>query len=211
MAPETAAPMPRRIYLDATGWSLLRDAGATRGLPVERLLDTPPEDRLVAAARERLLGVGLLEPGGAPSPRVHAALVVLTTAPVVIGVERVEADRAVQGQWRTAGVPTAGVVVRDHVEGDVGRRQVELQLLTVDDLLDLVQEELVAGDAAATDAAAPVGAPSAREVVEVEPDDLASLPDGLVDGDQLVARAAVTVAGPAGTSVAQLIGDGRSW
>jgi hypothetical protein len=221
----SAAPPPRRIHLDTTGWSLLRDAAATIGLPVERLPEAGGDPVREDEVRRVLVAQDLLDGAGAPGRSVHAALAVLTTAPIAIGVERVEAERSTRAVWRTAGVPTAGVVVRDRLDGDPAgaddagaedpgrgrgaRCEVELQLLAVEDLLDLVLDELATDDGrvGTTDG----GTDDHRVPVEVDADDPGALPTGLLVDDRLVARAAVTVEGPGGTTVAQLLGDGSRW
>jgi hypothetical protein len=207
-------PRPRRIHLDATGWSLLRQAAAELGLPVDRLPDTPGDPASVPPVRELLVAQDLLDPDGAPTPSVHAALVVLGSAPVTITVERVNERSITRAVWGTAGAPTAGVVVRQRLgqadePRDVEHRAVEhlaveLQLLAIDDLLDLVLAELIPGGT-------PGAVPDAREPVEVDADDPAALPAGLIEDGRLVARAAVTIEGLTGSSVAQLLGDGQQW
>jgi hypothetical protein len=220
-----APPTPRRIHLDATGWSVLRAAGAERGLPVEVLPETSADPARDAEVRGVLIAQALLDDTGAPTRDVHAALAVLTTAPVVVGAERVDAHGATRAVWRTAGVPTAGVVVRDRLEGDAAHQQVELQLLAVDDLVGLVLAELTGDDDARHEAAGghlPGGRSGGghldaedevddRSPVEVDADDVAALPPGLVRDGQLTARAAISVDGPGGTTVAQLLGDGVWW
>jgi hypothetical protein len=201
-----APPGPRRVHLDATGWSLLRAAAGTLGLPVERLPDTAGDPTREPEIRQVLADRDLLDDRGRPSRSVHAALAVLTTAPITLAVERIEAAAATQAVWRTAGAPTAGVVVRDRLDaardGGQAWRGIELQLLEIDDLLDLVVDELATADAPTDDG---------REPVEVPADDPSALPSGLVVEGQLVARAAVTVDGPGGTTLAQLLGDGTHW
>jgi hypothetical protein len=96
-------------------------------------------------------------------------------------------------------------VVRDTLDDGSAQRRVELQLLVVDDLVGLVVDELAPTDGADH------GLHDDREPLEVDADDVAALPAGMAREGQLTARAAISVEGPGGTSVAQLLGDGGRW
>lgn len=200
----SAPPAPRRIRLDATGWALLREAAEAAGMAIERLPETDHRSEARSEVRAALMADDVLSDDGRLSRTVQGAMAVLTTAPVTVTVEHVTADRASQGLWRTLGLPSAGVVIRDAVIDGQASREVELQVLAGDDLLDLVMAELV------TDAQAERPTDD-RGSFEVDAGDLTGLPDGVVVDGDLVARAAVTVSGPASSTVAQLVGDGRRW
>lgn len=222
-----APPAPRRILLDATGWTLIREGGGSAGLAVASLPDTGEVLADRPATHRRLVATDVLHEDGRPTRTVHAALAVLTTAPVTVTVERRQPDVHVAGLWRTLGAPTAGLVlrsggghgdaastadrdVREATHGSDLHRGVELQLLAIDDLVDTVVDELLGGAATPTDGAGPADA-AGHVDVEVAADDPAGWPDGVVVDGEVVARADVVVDGPAGTSTAHLWGDGRRW
>ena len=216
MPPESARPpAPRRILLDPTGWTLVREGGEAAGLTVAALPDTGEVVAQRADTRQRLVATGVLREDGRPTEAVHAALAVLTTARVTVTVERRQPGLGVAASWRTLGAPTAGLVVRAGDAGDEAgsatdggpRRGVELQLLAIDDLVDTVVTELL-GDGAAAD---PAVDPADHVDVEADADDPAAWPDGVVVDGDIVAQASVVVDGPGGTSTAQLWGDGRRW
>lgn len=197
-------PEPRRIRMDATGWTMVREAAAAAGLAIDRLPETGGQDALRERVREALVAGEVLSEDGHLTATVYGAMAVLTTATVTITVEHVTAGRAIQGLWRTLGIPTAGVVIHDRELDGTIHREVELQVLAGDDLLDVVMAEL------ATEPDLGHQAPDDR-AFEVDADDLAALPSGVVVDGDLVARAAVTVSGPTSSTVAQLVGDGGRW
>ncbi len=218
MPPDPAAPpAPRRILLDGTGWTLVREGGEAAGLSVASL---PTLGQAVAdrhAVRQRLVETDVLLEDGRPTRTVHAALAVLTTAAVEVTVARRQAERTVAGRWRTLGGPTAGVIVREattdgaadgDADGDLGRG-VELQLLAIDDLATSVVDELLGPDTGDED---PLRGDGAGHVdVELAADDPTGWPEGVVVDGEVLAQATVAIEGPAGTSVARLWGDGRRW
>lgn len=202
--PPASMPAPRRIRMDATGWTLVREAAAAAGLAIDQLPETGSQDALRDRVREALVAADVLSEDGKLTATVYGAMAVLTTAAVTITVEHVTTGRAIQGLWRTLGLPTAGVVIYDRELDGTIHREVELQVLAGDDLLDVILTEL------ATEQNLAHQAPD-DQAFEVDADDLSALPSGVVVDGDLVARAAVTVSGPASSTVAQLVGDGGRW
>lgn len=202
-------PAPRRVVVGPAGWHQLRAAAIERGVPGAGLPEVAHDPADHDRARIELRRLELIAADGTLPRAVHVGLAALSTGTVTVQAQHRVAGTQVDATWRTLGGPTAGLLVRDLAGGDDRvRREVELQLLTIDRLVDEVLAVLDVGeddpDHRAGDA---LELPVTAGVGGVLP---APLGDVVVDGD-VTARGAVMITGPTGVTQAQLFGDGRRW
>lgn len=215
-----AMPAPRRVRMGPTAWMLVReqvldDPAATHP---DRLPQLPTSDTDTTAARDALIHHGVLTDTGELAPPVRAGLGVLATAPVTVVVERRTATMSLDASWATVGLPTAGLAVT-HRTVDTGTDaaartdiEVELQLLAVDHLVDTVVAALAIPDTVHPDTAGPDTAHHTDLLDAATPGSLPPPLDRVVVDGHPILQARVQVSGPAGTSLATILGDGeQAW